>query len=53
MPQQDMWATFNMGVGMIAAVAVEDADTAVRQLCAAGEDAWRIGTVVAGEGVGL
>lgn len=52
-PQQDMWATFNMGVGMIAAVAVEDADTAVRQLCAAGEDAWRIGTVVAGEGVGL
>jgi len=52
-PQQDMWATFNMGVGMIAAVAAEDADTTVHQLCAAGEDAWRIGTVVEGQGVDL
>ena len=52
-PQEDMWATFNMGVGMIAAVAAEDADSAVLQLRAAGEDAWRIGTVVEGEGVEL
>ncbi len=52
-PQEDMWATFNMGVGMIAAVAEADAEATVQQLCAAGEDAWRIGTVVEGEGVDL
>jgi phosphoribosylformylglycinamidine cyclo-ligase len=52
-PMDDMWATFNMGVGMIAAVAPADAEAALGQLRAAGEVAWRIGTVVEGQGVSL
>ena len=52
-PRSDMWSTFNMGVGMIAAVAATDADSTVAHLRSAGEDAWRIGTVVEGAGVEL
>jgi phosphoribosylformylglycinamidine cyclo-ligase len=40
-----------MGVGMIAAVAETEVDATLEQLRAAGENAWRIGSVVEGDGV--
>ena len=45
-----MYNTFNMGVGMSVIVDAADADRAVDILCDAGEDAWIMGEVVAGEG---
>ena len=49
-----MFRIFNMGVGMTAAVAPEDAAAAVRVLCENGVEAYPIGTVVPGtEGVVL
>ena len=51
-PERDMFNTFNMGVGMIAVVAKEDAAKAVEVLKAQGEDAYIIGkTVKSSEGV--
>ena len=44
-----MFNTFNMGVGMIACVAKEDADLALSTLKAAGEDAYILGELVEGE----
>lgn len=43
--EMEMFRTFNMGVGMILAVAPAEADGAVRSLVEAGEDAWIIGEV--------
>jgi len=43
----EMLRTFNCGIGMIVCVAAEDADTALAQLQAAGETAWRIGHIEA------
>lgn len=43
--EMEMFRTFNMGVGMIVAVAPAEADGAVRSLREAGEDAWIIGEV--------
>lgn len=45
-PERDMFNTFNMGVGMIAIVAKEDAEKAVEVLKTQGEDAYIIGEVV-------
>ncbi len=45
-PERDMFNTFNMGVGMIAVVAKEDAAKAVEVLKEQGEDAYVIGEVV-------
>lgn len=51
-PERDMFNTFNMGVGMIAAVSKEDADKAIEVLRQAGEKACVIGEVINGsEGV--
>ena len=52
-PERDMFNTFNMGVGMILTVAAEDADKAIAILQAHGEDAYRLGTIVDGDGVEL
>lgn len=49
-PERDMYNTFNMGVGMIAAVASEDADAAVRCLRENGVEAYVCGEVARGEG---
>lgn len=46
----DMYNTYNMGIGMCCVVSPEDADTAVSALCAAGEKAFIIGEIAAGEG---
>ena len=45
-PERDMFNTFNMGVGMIACVAKEDADLALKTLKDAGEDAYILGELV-------
>jgi phosphoribosylformylglycinamidine cyclo-ligase len=45
--QEEMYRTFNMGVGLVAAVPAEQADKAIAAVQAAGEKAWRIGEVTA------
>ena len=51
-PERDMFNTFNMGVGMCAIVAKEDADKTIEILKANGEDAYLLGeVVVSDEGV--
>lgn len=47
-PEHDMFNTFNMGVGMVIAVAKEDADKALEVLAANGEDAVVLGEVISG-----
>ncbi len=42
----EMHRVFNCGIGMVVVVAAEDADRTLRLLAAAGESAYRIGTVV-------
>ncbi len=50
--EHDMFNTFNMGVGMVIAVAAEDTDKALKVLKEAGEDAVVLGEVIEGsEGV--
>lgn len=44
-----MYNTFNMGIGMICAVAAEDAETAVKSIESLGESAYVIGRVKKGE----
>ena len=51
-PERDIFNTFNMGVGMCMAVSKETADAAVKAINDAGEKAFVIGEVAAGnEGV--
>lgn len=47
-PEHDMFNTFNMGIGMIVAVAKENADKAVETLKAFGEDAVVLGELIEG-----
>lgn len=49
-PQADMRATFNMGVGMIAAVSAADAGAAIEHLAGHGVDAYEIGELRPGTG---
>lgn len=48
-PEHDMYNTFNMGIGLVIAVAPEDAAVAVKLLNASGEKAVVIGEIKAGE----
>ena len=48
-PERDMYNTFNMGIGMIAAVDADKAEAAVKCLEAAGEKAYIIGSLEDGE----
>lgn len=53
-PERDMFNTFNMGTGLVLAVAPEQADEAVHILNASGEEALILGEVAEGdEGVVL
>ncbi|MGD8331716.1 MAG: phosphoribosylformylglycinamidine cyclo-ligase [Acidobacteriota bacterium] len=52
-PQEEMWHTFNMGVGMVAAVASDRAPALLEELIEAGEQAFLIGGVIEGESVRL
>lgn len=45
--QQEMLRTFNCGIGMIVAIAAEDADNAIDNLTQSGETVFRIGKIVA------
>jgi len=47
--EQMMYNTFNMGIGMVLAVDPADADRTIEALAAAGEKAYRIGTVLEGD----
>lgn len=49
--EEDMWRTFNLGVGMIAVVPPDDADAAVALLQRRGTPAWIAGRVRPGAGV--
>ncbi|HET7276254.1 MAG TPA: phosphoribosylformylglycinamidine cyclo-ligase [Longimicrobiaceae bacterium] len=48
--EREMYRAFNMGVGMIAVTTAGSADSVVRSLQEAGESAWVIGSVLAGDG---
>ena len=47
-PERDMYNTFNMGAGLVLAVAAEDASRTVAAISAAGETAFVIGECTAG-----
>lgn len=47
--ETDMYNTFNMGIGMIVAVASKDADKALKALEAVGEKGYVIGSIKQGE----
>lgn len=47
--EQMMYNTFNMGVGMVLAVAPENADKAVAAIKGAGEDAFVLGEAATGD----
>jgi phosphoribosylformylglycinamidine cyclo-ligase len=49
--EAEMFRVFNMGVGMIVAVALDQADPVLERLRGRGERAWELGRVVAGKGV--
>ena len=44
-----MYNTFNMGIGLVLAVAPEDVDTTMEAIKAAGETPYVIGNIEAGE----
>lgn len=46
-PRQEMWRTFNMGIGMVLIVDEKDADDISQRLNALGERCWIIGDIVA------
>ncbi len=48
---KELYNTFNMGIGMVAAIKPDDADAFVKAATALGEKAYIIGETVAGEGV--
>ena len=48
-PERDMYNTFNMGAGLVMAVAKDDADKAIAAIEGAGEKAYVIGQCVAGD----
>ena len=48
-PERDMYNTFNMGAGLVLAVAAEDVSRAVAAISAAGETAFVIGECAAGD----
>ncbi|MGY4691139.1 phosphoribosylformylglycinamidine cyclo-ligase [Salibacterium sp. K-3] len=49
--EEDMFSTFNMGIGLAAVVAAEEAETAVYALERAGETVYRIGQVTSSGGL--
>jgi len=50
-PEEEMWRTFNNGVGMVLVVAASESEEISRKAQKSGEKACVIGEVVAGEGV--
>ena len=52
-PEDEMYRTFNMGVGMVVVVSPENLHEVEHSLERRGESSWLIGSVVPGEGVVL
>ncbi len=50
---EEMYNTFNMGIGMVVCVGKEDVNATLRQLQLTGEDCVVLGTTVKGSGVNL
>ncbi len=48
-PVDEMFGTFNMGVGFLAVTPPGDVDAVVRAFAGAGHDAWDAGEIRAGE----
>jgi phosphoribosylformylglycinamidine cyclo-ligase len=48
--QQEMYRTFNCGIGMVVVVNAEDAETAIDTLSKAGEQAFRLGEITSSNG---
>ncbi len=48
--QQEMYRTFNCGIGMVLVVSAEDADAAIESLEQAGERAFRLGEITSSTG---
>ncbi|MBO1909902.1 phosphoribosylformylglycinamidine cyclo-ligase [Sporosarcina sp. 6E9] len=48
---KDLYSVFNMGIGFVIALPAEDADKALQIVAEHGEKAFKIGRVIAGEGV--
>lgn len=48
--QQEMYRTFNCGIGMVVVVNAEDAETAIDTLNRAGEQAFRLGEITSSNG---
>jgi phosphoribosylformylglycinamidine cyclo-ligase len=49
--RDEMYRVFNMGVGMVAVVGADQAETVLSRLRDAGEEPWVMGQIVPGEGV--
>ena len=47
---QEMYRTFNCGIGMVMVVSAEDADTAIETLTKAGETAFKLGEITSSNG---
>ena len=50
-PEEELYQVFNMGIGMTATVAADQADAVLRAIKAAKHKAWFIGEVVKGTGI--
>jgi phosphoribosylformylglycinamidine cyclo-ligase len=50
-PEEEMWRTFNNGVGMVLVVAASEAEEILHKAQESGEKALVVGEIVAGEGV--
>lgn len=50
LPDSELYQVFNMGIGMVAMVAAEQAHTVLRFIRANGHKAWFIGEIVSGKG---
>ena len=48
-PEEEMWGTFNMGVGFVVIVNKNDAQTVIDILAENGEEAYELGTIVKGD----
>lgn len=49
-PEQEMYQVFNMGIGMVAIVAPDQADALLRRIRSRRQPAWRIGKIIRGQG---
>ena len=48
-PEEEMWGTFNMGIGFVLIVKMKDKEKIIEKLKKHGEDAYEIGTIEKGD----